>query len=312
GWCRLPIVWAPPATGTATDPVLSLERFARELEDSQPGIWACNIVPGFSFGDTPDTGVSISVIYTGEAGAARTHLQRGAELAWSLRERGHVSYATVDEVVGTLPADAPGPIILVEPADNIGGGAPGDCTGVLRSLLQHQVAHALVAINDPAAVAALADAAVGTKRTLAIGGKGSRLDPGPVELEVEFVSRSDGHFELEDKHSHLASMNGLHISMGPCAVVRSGGVTILLTSRKTPPFDLGQYRSQGLEPTDFAVIGVKAAVAHRRAYDPIMHATHYVDTAGPCSSNPAAFPWRKLTRPIYPLDPITEPNFTFA
>jgi hypothetical protein len=37
--------------------------------------------------------------------------------------------------------------------------------------------------------------------------------------------------------------------MGPSAVVRIGdGITVLLTSRKTPPFDLAQLRSQGLVP----------------------------------------------------------------
>jgi microcystin degradation protein MlrC len=106
-------------------------------------------------------------------------------------------------------------------------------------------------------------------------------------------------------------MAGVHIDMGPCAVVRSGGVTILLTSRKTPPFDLGQLRSQGLEPTAFAVIGVKAAVAHRRAYDPIAQASFQVDTPGPCTSNLATLPWRRLRRPVFPLDPIVlaEPLF---
>jgi microcystin degradation protein MlrC len=311
-WVRVPILWAPPGTGTATEPMISLERFARELESTHPAIWACNIVPGFSFADTPDTGVSLSVIHTGAETMARAELTRGAELAWSLRERGHVTYPSVDDVVARLSPAEPGPVLLVEPADNIGGGAPGDGTGVLRSLLKHRVTNALVAINDPAAVTALADAQPGDVRALSIGGKGSRLDPGPVEVHAMFVSRSNGHFELEDKNSHLASMNGVHIAMGPCAVVRSAGVTILLTSRKTPPFDLGQFRSQGIEPKDFAVIGVKAAVAHRRAYDPIMRATHYVDTPGPCSSNPSVFPYRHLLRPVYPLDPVTQPQFTFA
>jgi len=309
-WCRVPIVWAPPATGTATEPMISLSRFARELEQTRPGVWECNVVPGFSFGDTPDTGVSLSLIHTLEPAAARDLVQCGADLCWSLREQGRIEYPAVDEVVAALPANPPGPILLVEPADNIGGGAPGDCTGVLRSLLKHGTRNALVAINDPAAVAALAGLKPGDTKTIAVGGKGSRLDPGPVEIAATFVSRSDGRFELEDKNSHLASMHGMHIDMGPCAVVRSGGVTILLTSHKTPPFDLGQYRSQGIEPRDFAVIGVKAAVAHRRAYDPIMHATHFVDTAGPCRSDPAAFPWRKLRRPVFPLDPIIEPQFT--
>ena len=50
-------------------------------------------------------------------------------------------------------------------------------------------------------------------------------------------------------------MSGVRIEMGPCAVVRHGGVTILLTAKKTPPFDLGQLRSQGIEPESLSVIG---------------------------------------------------------
>jgi microcystin degradation protein MlrC len=79
-------------------------------------------------------------------------------------------------------------------------------------------------------------------------------------------------------------------------------VTILLTSKKTPPFDLGQLRSQGIVPEEQFVIGVKAAVAHRRAYDPIARASYTVDTPGPCSSNLRAFTYQRLRRPIYPLD----------
>lgn len=303
-WCRPPIMWAPPGTGTAVDPMMSLKFYAHKLETKYPEIWACNIAAGYSFADTPDTGCSLSVVTTLPDEAAKPHLLAGANLAWSLRELGNIVYPPVDDVVrGLRPEDfTKGPVILVEPSDNIGGGAPGDGTGILRSLLQHKVEQSLVIINDPAAVAALQDAAPGAVRQLAVGGRGSPLDAGPVDLAVTFVSRSDGHFTLEDPNSHLASMNGLHIAMGPCAVVRTAGITILLTSRKTAPFDLGQLRSQGIEPTAFRVIGVKAAVAHKRAYDKISRTSFYVDTPGPCTSNLTALPWKKLVRPVYPLD----------
>jgi microcystin degradation protein MlrC len=137
---------------------------------------------------------------------------------------------------------------------------------------------------------------------LDIGGKGSRLDKGPLSLEVDLLWTSDGKFELEDKQSHLASMAGDHFDMGPCAVVRHRGITILLTSRKTPPFDLGQWRSQGIEPAKLSVIVVKAAVAHRRAYDPIATRMIWVDTPGPCTSNLRSLPYRHIHRPIFPLD----------
>jgi microcystin degradation protein MlrC len=86
--------------------------------------------------------------------------------------------------------------------------------------------------------------------------------------------------------------------------VRHAGIRILLTSRKTPPFDLGQWRSQGVNPEELSVIGVKAAVAHRRAYDPIAHASYTVDTPGPCSSNLRGFPFRHVRRPVFPLDDL--------
>jgi len=311
-WCRVPLMWAPPGTGTSTDPMITLKKFAADLEASDPAIWACNIVPGFAFADTPDTGLSLSVIYTGESAHAKRQLERGARLAWSIRELGNITYPSVEDVLFNLPTDVEGPVLLVEPADNIGGGAPGDGTGILRALIDHQAPNALVAIADPAAVAAVAEMGPGEVKQISIGGKGSHLDPGPVVIDVIFVSRSDGHFELIDKNSHLASMSGMYFEMGPSAVVRIGGVTVLLTTRKTPPFDLGQYRSQGIEPSSFTIIGVKAAVAHRRGYDPITKASYFVDTPGPCSSNLSTFPWKKLDRPIYPLDPITEPTYLHA
>jgi microcystin degradation protein MlrC len=209
----------------------------------------------------------------------------------------------IAEVLAQLVPLPAGLTVLVEPSDNIGGGAPGDSTGLLRALVEHGIPNAAIAINDPDAVRHLAALAPGTRATLPIGGRGSRLDAGPLTLEVELLRTSPGSFELEDKQSHLASMCGDRFDMGACAVVRHAGLTILLTSRRTPPFDLGQWRSQGIEPGALSVIGVKAAVAHRRAYDPIAARMFWVDTPGPCSSNLRALPYRHIRRPIFPLDP---------
>ena len=311
-WCRVPVLWAPPGTGTQTDPMRSLIGFAEQTEKDDPAIWAYNVMAGFSFADTAETGVTLSTVSDAGAECMRPHLEAGAQLGWKLREQGVVNYPSVEDVLSQIGPAPNGPVLLVEPADNIGGGAPGDGTGVLRAMLAHGVVRGLMAINDPQAVHRLAGVAMGGTVRLAIGGRGWRLDAGPVELELTLVSRSDGAFQLEDVHSHLASMSGTHIEMGPCAIVRHAGLTILLTSRKTPPFDLGQYRSQGIEPRDFALIGVKAAVAHRQAYDPIAAASYLVDSPGPCSSNLTSFAYRRLRRPVFPLDPVAEPRFIFS
>jgi microcystin degradation protein MlrC len=197
------------------------------------------------------------------------------------------------------------PVLLVEPADNIGGGGPGDCTDVLRALVKYDVAGSGVVIADAAAVTALQTIPIGERITLPIGGKGSRLDPGPLTLEVKLVSRSDGRFELEDLQSQMVVL-GKHVSMGASAVVRHGGVTILLTSRRLAPMDLGQWRSQGIDPEKLSMIGIKAAVGHRRAYDPIAAASFTVSTAGPCTSDLARLPYKRLRRPVFPLDAVEE------
>jgi len=75
---------------------------------------------------------------------------------------------------------------------------------------------------------------------------------------------SDGKFELENQQSHLASMAGTHICMGPCAVFVSGTATLLITSKKTPP----------------------------------------MDSPGLCAGDLKTLSYQHILRPLYPLDEI--------
>jgi microcystin degradation protein MlrC len=279
------INWPPTGTGTANDPMLTLEAMARQFESDS--LWAMNIVAGFSFADTPDTGVSFVACTTADA---TPQLEELSKRAHELSHLGQITDPSADEVLEQLKPLPAGLTVLVEPSDNIGGGAPGDGTGLLRALIRHGIPNAAICISDPQSVSEI-EAGV---RTIKLGGKGSRLDAGPLELEVELIALNDGRFELEDKNSHLASMCGDVFDMGRCAVVRHGGLTILITSVKTPPFDLGQWHSQGIAVEQLSVVAVKAAVAHRRAYDKIADRMLWVDTPGPCSSNLQALPYQHL------------------
>ena len=283
------LLWPPTGTGTATDPMLTLENRARQFEAAEDSLWAMNIVAGFSFADTPDTGVSFVACTTADATPQLAALDQCA------RELTHLAQITdppADEVLPQLKPLPTGLTVLVEPSDNIGGGAPGDGTGLLRALINQGISNAAICISDPESVSELEAGA----RKIKLGGKGSRLDAGPLELEVELIALNDGRFELEDKNSHLASMCGDVFDMGRCAVVKHAGLTILITSVKTPPFDLGQWHSQGIAVENLSVVAVKAAVAHRRAYDKIAARMLWVDTPGPCSSNLQTLPYRHLRR----------------
>lgn len=279
---RANLIWDPVFTGTADEPMAGLEAMARDMETNNGEVLAINVNAGFAYSDSGDTGVSFQVVTT-DATCADALL---GELVNTAREANEelrplsLPFAQVLKEIRENQVE--GPTLLIEPSDNIGGGAPGDGTGLFREVLEARLPRVGVCLNDPESVSRLEHALAGETWTLSLGGRGSRFDPGPVDLEVEFVSRSDGRFRLEDPNSHLASMSGDHFDMGPSAVVRHRDCTLLLTSRKTPPFDLGQWRSQGIRPEEFDFIIVKAAVAHRQAYDPIATRSFWVDTPGPC------------------------------
>jgi microcystin degradation protein MlrC len=297
-----PLVLAPTLTGTADEPMHSLEALAREMEASHPDLLAVNVHAGFAFADMPDTGVSFTICTVGDIATAEGLLDQLCAAALQTPPGTQCDEVTIAEAMSRLSQCNTGPILLVEPSDNIGAGAPGEGVALLRAFVAHDIDNAGMIVNDAEAVAALSDLSPGERRVVTFGGRSSPLYGGGCTLEVEFVSRSNGSFTLEDPHSHMASMLGSRIEMGPCAVVRHNEVLILLTSRPTAPFDLAQWRSQGIAPERLFAIGVKAAVAHRQAYNPIARASIYVDTPGPCRSDLCALPFRHIRRPIRPLD----------
>src|SRR5690349_19981264 len=69
-WCRVPVIWAPPGTGTHSDSMLALTQLARVTEGNDPTVWAYNVMGGISFADTAETGVTLSIVSDAEFGVA--------------------------------------------------------------------------------------------------------------------------------------------------------------------------------------------------------------------------------------------------
>src|SRR5262249_11283813 len=121
-----PILWPPSGTGTGNPPMSELEALARQIELEDTDLWAVNVAAGFAFADVFVGGVSFSTVTTGPSHRAEAALKRLVALAEAIRERGLADERTVDEVLSEILPIRRGPVLLVEPADNIGGGAPGD------------------------------------------------------------------------------------------------------------------------------------------------------------------------------------------
>ena len=136
----LPLIWPPTGTGTADAPMRPMETEARRIEATDPDIWAANVVGGYAFADTPDTGVSVSVVTTGATRRRRaisivSRLSRCHTGTTAFRASGRSMLPSTTRSQRGIT----GPVALVEPADNIGGGAPGDCTSILRAFLARRL-----------------------------------------------------------------------------------------------------------------------------------------------------------------------------
>ena len=293
------------STGTA-DPPLSLvhERAARMK--AEEAVISIAIMGGFAYADTPFTGPSLIVVTDNQPRLARQYADELSDLLFHHRHSARPDFLPAHEAVAKAASARNGPVILVDSADNIGGGTPGDGTDALAAMLDLGAREATIVLADAEAVATCQAAGPGAAITLSIGGKADSWHGQPVTVSGLVRSLSDGVFSPELADNHFASFYGDRVNMGGCAWLRVGGVNILLTERKTPPMDLAQLRHIGIAPERQKMIVVKSAVAYRAAYMPIAAAVIEMDTAGLCSANLSRFPWRHLPRPVFPLDESAE------
>jgi len=164
-------------------------------------------------------------------------------------------------------------------------------------MLDRGVTNACLAVmRDPEAVAEAIKAGVGNTVTMKIGGKTEPWAGDPLEVTGTVKTITDGKYVSEVYDP------GMTIDMGRTAVLNVKGIDIILTEKSKQAKDLQLYRSLGLEPTDYKILLVKSCVHYRGAHEPIAKRIIEVDLPGWHGTRLAAFPWKKLKRPVWPID----------
>jgi microcystin degradation protein MlrC len=224
-----------------------------------------------------------------------------AQVAWAHRhEFIHQSLPVAEAVAKALAAEGR-PIILADMADNTGGGAAGDGTEILRELLRVGARSTVVAcIWDPAAVHECAKAGVGVSVTLDVGGKVDTRHGAPLRVTGIVRTLSDGRFV------HKGPMaRGLPGRLGTTAVLDVNDVKVILISYRWQTLDPEMIRFVGLDPLEHKLLVIKSTIHYRAAFEPIAREIVEVDAPGLSSSNLARFDFKRIRRPIFPLDPDT-------
>jgi microcystin degradation protein MlrC len=287
----------PQAMMTDRGAMKRLMDMAFEIEND-PRVLNVTVAGGFPYSDIPDAGMTFVVTTDRDQALAEQYADALCELAVSLREEFRVLFVPAKEAVEMALAEPKGQVILAEGSDNVGGGGPGDATHVLKHLVGI-AKPALIVISDREAAAHAFDVGVGGTFRCAVGGKHDRLHGEPVPIEGKVRLLSDGRYR------HIGPYNtGKHVDLGRCAVVESGLLTILLTTNREGPWDIAHVSSNGIWPGNYHILVVKSAIAWQTAFGSFASKVIHVDTPGCCSANLQHFEYRKLRRPIYPLDPI--------
>jgi microcystin degradation protein MlrC len=271
-----------------------------EVDDlmQQPGILSASVALGFPYADVAEMGTSFLVVADGDEALARDSVNRLAGHAWRRREEFLCRLPTPAEAIEHA-MNRPGPVILMDIGDNVGGGSAGDSTHLLAEMIKQHARGGCVVLSDPRAVAVCETAGKGGRVQLAVGGKTDDLHGRPIEISGTVEALTDGKFtEPHRRHGGWG-----HFDQGPTAVIRTNDDHLLmLTTRRMAPFSLGQITHAGIDPKTRQIIVAKGVVAPRAAYEPIASEIILVDTPGSTAANPAHFDYRHRRRPLYPLE----------
>lgn len=295
-WAQPPLLVPPQVQATSHAPMQDLMVRAHQAE-RDPAVLNVTVAAGFPYADVPCAGVSVVVTTNGTPDLAREVAEDLARAAWGAREAFRITQLPPDEAVAQALRSPDRPVVLVDSADNVGGGAPGDGTALLDALVRARAAGAVVTVVDPDVVHTARTIGEGGVVVAEVGGKSDPRYGRPVPIRGTVLRVCQSDFTYRGSY-----MTGRRVESGWAALLDVGGVLLVLRERKVMPFDQEELRVLGIDPAQAPIIVVKSAIAWRAAYEAIARAVIEVDTPGVCAANLRTLPYRRVRRPVVPLD----------
>jgi microcystin degradation protein MlrC len=292
------------ANGGRTDfgPMIERHAMARAAE-SRKGVYAVSINGAFPCADIADVGPTVLV--TAEVGlpGAQAIAEEIADDIWARRAERLNTYLSVDEaaaVAASWKGDGE-PLVIADYADNPGSGAYGDSTALLAALLRASITDSCFGpMVDGDVALRLQSEKIGATVSVRLGGKTEpSFGGGPLDLTGVVRWRGDGHFVGSGP-----ILGGQQRSFGATAVLHVAGIDILIVSVAHQLLDLRQFEAFGIEPRGARVVALKSMQHFRAAFTPIAGRIIVCDSGALCTVDYASLEYRRVRRPIYPLDAV--------
>lgn len=295
---RLPIVGAYPTT---LEPMRSYVDREREAH-KRSGVLSLSTCHGFWLSDVPDAGATVLVTTDGDPAAAQAlaldFATRFAQAAVPASEG--LSARVAVQTALRLAAERGKASVIADRSDNPGGGAAGDSTFILRELIASGAdGLALAMIWDPVAVDFAHRAGPGACLALRLGGKVGPRSGDPLDVEAEVV-------DVRDDARQAAFAQGKPLlSLGRTARLRIGGVDVIVNTERQQVFDPLVFTAHGVDPSACRVLVVKSTAHFRAGFAPLAGVIIDCDTPGSLTTDPNLLDYRRLPRPMAPIDPAT-------
>jgi microcystin degradation protein MlrC len=267
-------------------------------QEGRDGVLSLSLAHGFPWGDVADVGVKMLAVTDADPERAADVARHFGETLFAHRKEIAPVFLTVDaalEAALDLPVEAAdGPVVIADVADNPGGGAPGDATFFLRSVIERRITSVMLGYFwDPIAVRFCFEAGAGATLDLRIGGKCGAASGEPVDLRVTVMGLAEQVFQR---------FGAAPVAMGPSAWVRSEGIDLVLCSLRTQTFHPEGMAALGLDPRTPRIIVVKSTQHFHAGFAPIASEILYASSPGALSKDFATFPYTKRSGPYWPRD----------
>lgn len=304
-WRQLPLLSHTLRSASGEGAMQRAVQRAREFEAQ--GLDAVSVFAGFSLADIRDAGVSVVVSAT-DARTAQAAADALARQIWDERDGFvYTSEPLPDSVarartLRSAGVPSRGPVLLLDHGDNVMSGGTCDTTTVLESCLQQGLDRIGAGpLADPQTVAQAIAAGVGSRLMVQLGNKMplglGEAQRAPLALEVRVRAISDGRFRISGP-----IYTGETWAMGRTVALEHAAGMVVVSERPMEPLDLGVFTSVGVNPSDFDFLILKSRMYCRPSFAPIAQGLVEYDSRGVTSSDYGLFQFRRVRRPVYPLD----------
>ena len=276
---------------------------ARALE--RRGALAATVFGGFFLADIADAGMSAVVVGDGNATQAAGWARELSDVLNARRAEFVFRQTPLAGSIVRAREIEQGLVLLLDHGDNCMSGGTCDTMDVLAECLRQGLDNiGFGPICDPQAVAQLIAAGTGAELTIALGNK---LPMPQIGMAVRTPLRLTGKVRAISNGEYTISgpiYTGTRCYMGRTVLFDTGHAEIVVTEQTQEPWDLGVFTCVGLDPARKRYLILKSRMYYRPVFAPLAAAIVECASAGVCSSDFALFKYRKLRRPIYPLDAL--------